>query len=443
MLNIYGEKTGRFCDGINRRDVLKIGGLALGGMSLTDILAAEAQAGIKSSHKAVIMVFLAGGAPHQDMFDLKMDAPAEIRGEFKPIKTNVPGLDICEHMPKMAAMMDKFAVIRSLVGAAGEHAAEVCLSGYSEQQAAQKKAPAVGSVLSRVYGPVERTIPPYVSLSGKMGHMPWSAVGRPGWLGMAHAPVQPDGQVMKDMTLKDVSLSRLADRRRMLEAVDHFRKQVDARVSGQDAITQQAFDILTSRKFVEALDVTKEDPKVRAKYGYGSPQNVDDGGPCWNDQLVVARRLVEAGARCVTLTYGRWDYHGNNFGQCRERLPKLDTALSALVQDLHDRGMDKDVSVIAWGEMGRTPRINKDGGRDHWPQVSAAVLAGGGMRTGQVIGSTNRLGEVADERPVHYHEVFSTLYHCLGLDIRNQSIIDAEDRPQFILDRAEPLRELI
>src|SRR5579871_6496073 len=441
MLTIRGG-GGRFCDGVTRREFLKIGGLAMGGLTLTDLFAAEAKAGIRSSHKAIIMVFLPGGPPHQDMFDLKMDAPSEIRGEFKPIKTNVSGIQICEHMPRIAAMMDKFTIIRSLVGARDEHAASICLSGYTMAETAQNHAPCLGSVLSKLQGPVEKTVPAFVGLSPKMGHMEWADPGDPGFLGLEYSPLKPDGELMNDMVLNGITLDRLADRRRLLTSLDRFRRGADT-LSGMDALNQRAFDLLTSHKLVEALDVTKEDPKLRERYGKGDNKNVDDGGPCWNDQFLIARRLVEAGARCVTLGFGRWDYHDRNFAQCKERLPKLDMAVSALVQDIYDRGLDKDVSVVVWGEFGRSPRINKDAGRDHWPRVSCALLAGGGMRTGQVIGSTNRFGEEPDDRPVHYKDVFATLYRNMGIDIKNTAVNDTLDRPHYLLEDHEPIQELI
>ncbi len=442
MFTIRGDRQ-RFCDGMSRREFLKVGGLALGGLSLTDLLAVEAEAGIRSSHKAIIMVYLPGGPPHQDMFDLKMDAPSEIRGEFKPIPTNVPGIQICEMMPRLAKMMDKFTIIRSLIGARDEHDSHICMSGYTEAETRQNHNPCLGSVLSKLKGPVQKTVPPFVGLSPKMGHMEWADPGDPGFLGLAHGPVRADGPMMQDMVLNGMTLSRLSDRRRLLASLDRFRRTVDGSLQGMDVLHQKAYDLLTSHKLVEALDVTKEDPKVREKYGFGTSENVDDGGPCWNDQFVVARRLVEAGARCVTLAFGRWDYHNDNFKQLKERLPKLDQAVSALVQDLHDRGMDRDVSVVVWGEFGRTPRINKDAGRDHWPRVSCCLLAGGGMRTGQVIGSTNRFGEEPDERPVHYRDVFATLYHNLGIDIKNTPVTDELARPHYLLDGSEPLPELI
>lgn len=449
MLTIRANRnqTG-FCDGISRRDFLKIGGLALGGLSLTDVLALEAKAGIRpsrNSHKAIIMIFLPGGPPHQDMFDLKPDAPADIRGDFKPIKTKVPGIEICEHLPRIAGMMDKFAIIRSLVGARDEHDSHICNGGYTVAESNQNHAPCMGAVISRLQGPVDKTVPPFVGLAPKMGHMPWADPGDAGFLGLEHAPLKPDGELMADMVLKGISLDRLADRKRMLASVDRFRRDVDKldTLKGMDALNQKAFDLLTSSKLVNALDVTKEDPKVRARYGKGSDKPVDDGGPMINDHFLMARRLVEAGARCVTLAYGRWDYHNDNFGQCKARLPMLDQAVSVLVQDIHDRGMDKDVSVVVWGEFGRSPRINKDAGRDHWPRVSCCLLAGGGMKTGQVIGSTNRFGEEPDDRPIDYKDVFATLYRNIGIDLDSMPVPDMAGRPNYLLPGHEPIPELI
>ncbi|HEV3164411.1 MAG TPA: DUF1501 domain-containing protein [Isosphaeraceae bacterium] len=445
MLTLRGPARGNFCDGVSRRDFLKVGGLALGGLSLPQILEAEARAGVGRSHKAIIMVFLPGGPPHQDIFDIKTEAPVEIRGEFKPIATNVPGIEICEHLPRLAQMADKVTIIRSIVGALDEHASDQCLGGYpysvSKQQGGR---PSLGAILSKLEGSVDPAVPPFVGLAPRMGFRMWQNPGDPGYLGLAHAPFTPNGSDLANLTLQGMSLDRLGDRRSLLRSFDNLRKDIDANgsIEGMDAFTRRAFEILTSSKMVEALDVTREDPRLRAKYGYGDMKNVDDGGPCCNDQFLMARRLVEAGVRCVTLAFGRWDYHNNNFGQCRERLPKLDLALSALIEDLHMRGLDKDVSVVVWGEFGRTPRINRDAGRDHWAPVSCALLAGGGMRTGQVIGSTNRLGEVAKDRPVTFQNVFATLYRCLGIDPAT-TVPNHLGRPMYLLDEFEPVHELL
>jgi uncharacterized protein (DUF1501 family) len=444
MLTILG-KGQRYCDGVSRRNFLRIGALGLGGLALPQLLRAEALAGVRSGHKSVIMIYLPGGPSHQDMFDLKMDAPSEIRGEFTPINTNVSGIQICEHMPLIAKTMDKLAIVRSLVGSFGRHDAFQCLTGRSNQSMPAGGWPSLGSVLSKLEGPVDPAVPPFVGLAPKMGHMEWADAGSPGFLGVAHAPFKPDGAGKSDMVLNGVTLDRLADRRALLNSFDRFRRDVDASgaMNGIDAFNQQAFGLLTSSKLVEALDLDREDPKVRARYGKGDPHNRDDGGPKLMEQFLLARRLVEAGARCVTLAFSRWDHHGGNFPALRQDLPMLDQGVSALIEDIYRRGLDKDVSVVVWGEFGRTPQINANGGRDHWPNVSCALLSGGGMKMGQVIGSTDRLGGEAKDRPVQFGEVFATLYHNLGLDVSKTTIPDLTGRPQFLVDGYSPMRELV
>ncbi len=450
MLTILGRGQ-RFCDGLSRRSFLKIGSMAMGGLALPDILRAQAASGQRSSHKAVIMVFLSGGPPHQDMFDLKPDAPVEVRGEFEPIHTNVPGIDICEHLPLMAGMMDKLAIIRSVVGSEGRHAAFQCLTGRPVSNQPQGGWPCFGSHVSKLRGPTNPAVPPFVSLTPKMKAVAWSDPGQPGFLGVGHAPFKPSTDGQGDMVLNGVTLDRLHDRQALLASFDRFRRDADAAgyMRGLDTFNQQAFDILTSSKLVEALDLSREDRRKRDRYGYGSPEpaGYGDAGPLLNDYFVAARRLVEAGARCVTLAYGRWDWHGKphgtTFENARHHLPMLDQAVTALVEDLHERGLDRDVSVIVWGEFGRTPKINANGGRDHWPPVSCALLAGGGMKTGQVIGSTNRLAEYAKDRPVSFQEVFATLYHNLGIDVTTATVRDLTGRPQYLVDGARPIPELI
>jgi hypothetical protein len=394
------------------------------------------------------MIYLSGGPSHQDMYDLKMEAPLEIRGSFRPIQTNVPGIEICEHMPRLAKIMDKVAIIRSLHGCPDQHASDLCLSGYPiGPKGRQDDHPSLGAAVSRLQGPVDPAIPPFAGLTIKTRHAPYSNPGLPGFLGQAHAPFQPDGEGLANMRLNGVSLDELRNRQALLGSFDAFRRQVDNSESlrSVDALTQKAFDVLTSSKLVEALDLEKEDPAVRDRYGRGSadPAFGEDAGPHWLDQFLMARRLVEAGVRCVTLSFGSWDRHGQNFERLPLQLARFDQGITALVEDLHDRGLNEDVSVVAWGEFGRTPRINQGGGRDHWPQVSCGLLAGGGMRMGQVIGSTNRLGEVPHDRPVHYQEVFATLYRQLGIDVNTATIPDNSGRPQYLLDRREPIRELI
>src|SRR6185503_17877448 len=228
MLTIYGGQS-RFCDGVSRRNFLKIGALGLGGLSLPQLLQAEATSGIRHSHKAVIMIFLPGGPSHQDIFDLKIDAPAEVRGEFKPIKTNVSGIEICEHLPQLARLADKYTLIRSMVGALDDHNAFQCLTGRVARNPPPGGWPCLGSVLSKLYGPADSSIPPFVGLSPKMGPVPWSDNGMPGYLGVAHAPFQPNkGGSKDDMVLNGVTLDRLADRKNLLASFDRFRREVDS-----------------------------------------------------------------------------------------------------------------------------------------------------------------------------------------------------------------------
>lgn len=453
MLRIVGSGQ-RHCDGLARRGFLQIGGLALGGLSLPEMLRAEAAtAGIERprkglGHKAIIMIYCSGGPSHQDTFDLKMDAPREYRGEFTPISTNVPGVEICEYFPRLARSMDKFAIIRSLYGGPDQHASDLCMSGYPIAAGKRQSGrPSLGSVISKLQGPTDRAIPPFVGLTIKTRHAPYSNPGYPGFLGAAHAPFQPESQGLADMTLQGVTLNRLRDRKSLLASVDHFRRQFDTNKAIQetDTYTQRAFEVLTSSRLVEAMDLEREDPKLRDRYGRGSsaPAFGEDAGPHWMDQFLMARRLVEAGVRCVTLSFGSWDRHGGNFYKLRRQIPPLDLGVTALVDDLHARGLQDDVSVIVWGEFGRTPRINKGAGRDHWPPASCALLAGGGMRMGQVIGSTNRLAEVPQDRPIHYQNVFATLYRQVGIDPMTATVMDHAGRPHYLLDHREPVHELI
>jgi hypothetical protein len=422
----------------------------MGGLALPQILQAQQQSGVsRPAHKSVIMIFLAGGPPHQDMWDLKPDAPSEIRGELRPIRTNVAGIEICELFPRMAKIMDKLAIIRSMVGANGDHYAYQCLTGRDQRKGIQPKGgwPYIGSILSKLEGAVNPSVPAAVGLSPRTQHRPWGDNGQPGCLGAAYGPFTPEGDEIKaDMVLKDISLSRLRDRKSLLTSFDQFRRQADASgaMDGLDSYQQQAMDVLTSSRLADAFDLSKEDPKTVARYGTGSSKFQDDGPWARMDQFLMARRLVEAGARCVTLSFGRWDWHGKTFDRSRENFPMLDQGVSALVEDLHSRGLDKDVTVVVWGEFGRTPKINADGGRDHWPTVSCAMLAGGGMKTGKVIGATNRWGEHASERPVRFEEVFATLYRNLGINPYATTITDLAGRPHYLLDTDDqPLRELI
>jgi uncharacterized protein (DUF1501 family) len=290
----------------------------------------------------------------------------------------------------------------------------------------------------------------------KTDHQPWGDPGDGGFLGLKHSPFRLVGgkgesSKVENMVLNGISLERLGDRRGLLTALDQFRREADASgaMDGLDAFNQQAIGILTSSALAAALDLSQEDPKLVERYGKGDPNFRADGAPKMTENFLIARRLVEVGARVVSLNFSRWDWHGGNFKRGREDFPMLDNALSALIEDLDQRGMLGDVSVVCWGEFGRTPKINKDAGRDHWPRVSCAMLAGGGIRAGQVIGATNRLGEYATERPTTFQEVAATLYHNLGIDwallgrSENRQF-DLRGRPYYPIDPdVQPMRELV
>jgi hypothetical protein len=457
MLTLLGKASRRngFCDGISRRDFLMVGGSIAGGLTLSSLLRAEALQGVTRRHKSLINIFLPGGPPHQDLWDLKPDAPAEIRGEFKPINTNVPGIQICELLPKLAAMMDKLAVVRSIVDARGPHYAEQCMSPRLDPES-----PSLGAWVSRLEGPSCKEVPPNLALFYRTSHVPWGEPGAGGFLGSSHAPF---GLVTKydpghkadntsglapdpgHLVLRDVSLDRLKGRLDLLKTIDRFQSAASASPlhRERDKFTDQAWNILASPKLVEALDISREDPKVLERYGKGNPAYNADSAPRVTENLLVARRLIEAGARVVSLNFSRWDWHNDNFGQGRTEFPLLDNSVSALVQDLHERGMEKDVSVIVWGEFGRTPTINSAAGRDHWPRVNSALLACGGMKTGQVIGATDKhAGEVVD-RPVTFGDIHATLLHNLGID-PHVSIPDAQGRLQRPVNpEAQPIAELV
>jgi len=448
MLTILGDRTETFCDGLPRRSFLQIGGLALGGMSLPQILRAEAASGVRSNHKGIINIFLPGGPPHQDMWDLKVEAPKEIRGPFQPIATSVPGIEICEEFPLLAGMADKFVFVRSIVGAAVGHAAFQCQTGHGNRGPQPAGGwPAIGSVLSKMLGPTQASVPPFVGLCAPTKFKRWGDPGHPGFLGISHAPFKPNAESRENMTLNGVTLDRLRDRQRVLTSLDRFRREADIgrKMEGIDAFNEQALGILTSSKLAEALDVEREDTKLRDRYGRGTATRQSDGAQKLLDHFLVARRLIQSGVRCVTLAFSRWDWHGGNFTRARQDFPMLDQGVTALIEDLERRDMLDDVTVVVWGEFGRTPKINERAGRDHWPGVSCALLAGGGMRTGQVIGATNRLGEYPTQRPVHFQDVFATMYHNMGIDVRHLTLNDLQGRPQYLVDndRYGVMQELV
>ena len=426
MFTVWGSKQ-RFCDGINRRSFLKIGAFGAG-LTLADVLRSRAHAsgmGTPTSHKAAIMIYLPGGPSHMDMYDLKPEAPVEYRGEFKPINTNVPGIQICEHMPLQARMFDKLAVIRSIV-TVDEHSDSMVMTGYSENTNRVQHHPSFGSVVSRLRGSLNPDLTPFVSLRGL-------SIGcEPGYLGVAHRAFTPSGPGLQNLQLPNgIELQRSDDRRHLLNTFDTVRRDLDATgaMRGMDAFTQRAFDMVSSGAVRRALDLSREEPRVRDQY-----RGLDD--------FLRARRLVEAGVGCVTLAIGGWDTHGQNFETLRRQLPQVDRGIAALVSDLCDRGMDKDVVTIMWGEFGRTPRVNNTAGRDHWAPVMSAMIAGGGFKMGQAIGSSSARGEYPRDRRCTPSNVLSTIYQMMGID-PSITFPNNSGRPMYVLDEREPITELI
>ncbi|WP_029630317.1 DUF1501 domain-containing protein [Zavarzinella formosa] len=428
MLNVLGPAS-RFCDHVSRRNFLQVGAWSLGGLTLPGLMKAEAAAKTRS-HKSIIVVYLSGGLSHQDTFDLKPNAPAEVRGEFKPINTNVPGIQVGELLPMMSRCADKMTLVRSIVGLADEHSSWQNMCGVGMDTAKREQKPHFGCVVAKTQGAVDPLIPPFVDLFPTMQHKPYNSP-HTGKLGRSAAAVKVDGDEVSVMKNLSVSADQLQDRKSLLAMMDQARRSADQ--SGMtETFHSKAFDVLTSSKLVDALDVSKESMAVRERYGRGSNKHLGDGAPMWNDQLLMARRLVEAGARVVTVAYGFWDTHGQNFRHLKQHMPLFDRGISALIEDIYSRGLDEEVTVLVWGEFGRTPKINKDAGRDHWARVNGAIFAGGGMKVGQVIGSTDSVAAVAKDDPIPYPNVLATAYHALGMD-PHAMVYDIANRPTPIL----------
>jgi hypothetical protein len=435
---------------LTRRSFLRVGALALSGLTLGDVLRlrAEAPAPGTPRQKSVIMIHLSGGPSHLDMYDMKPAAPSEYRGEFHPTKTNVSGLEICELMPRQAKIADKFSILRG-VQLAHLHTANEFYSGYPWQDSprasvpGEAQRPALGSVVSRWRGGGS-AIPPYVSLDNKSD---WH---RAYYAGLEHEPFRVGGGNSREpldnlRRARGVSSPRVESRTDLLHAFDTFRRDLDRNGTAQgiDAFQARALHMVASGKVRNAFDLGKEPDKVRAWYGQGRVKHGTHPGPV----LLQARRLVEAGVSVVTACVfgaGPWDTHRHNFIMLRELLPPLDQALSALILDLEMRGLLPDVAVLMGGEFGRTPRIGDvtPDGRSHWPEAGFLWVAGGGLKTGQVIGATDARGERVIGFPIRMQNVLATLYHVLGIDPAT-TLPDYNGRPQYVLEDRQPVTELL
>ena len=437
---------------------------------MADLLRAESAAGVGSSHKAVIHLHLDGGPPQMDLIDPKPDAPAEIRGPFTSIPTKLDGLQLTELLPKVAGIADRFVFLRSLVGSAGRHDGFQCQSGHDPKSLASIGGrPALGCVTEKLLGPGPNDSPAFVDLM--QGRPLARNSARPGFLGTSFKPFRPDishlfrrelekgmqgelvrlGENHRDSLalVEGLSPERLDLRLRILNRFDKVRARLDnsGSMEAADAFTQRAVSILTSGKVAEALDLSREDPRVLERYTPVAPilgkQSTTSDSPLAARKLLIARRLVEAGVRCVSVSLSDFDTHSDNFPRMRHLGPILDHALWALVTALEERGMLEDVTILAWGEFGRTPKVNSKGGRDHWPQASMGIMAGGGMNVGQVIGSTDKTASTVTSRPLQYRDVIATLYHNLGIDCSSATVTDFSGRPRYLLDDASPIRELV
>ena len=440
----------------SRRDALRVGALSFAGLSLADVTRLQAASQSGRRQKSVIMIFLNGGPPHLDMYDMKPDLPAEYRGEFQPIDTNVPGMQICELMPQQAKIADKFAVVRG-VEFVHLHSGHEFYSGYGWQETPKvvrprsKQRPALGSVLSRLRE--SAPVPPYVSLRNQEQ---WE---RAYYLGQEHEPFRVGGnsqpESRQNMKLQGgIDALRLTRRSGLRKEFDALRKRVEETTASRalDAFQQRALEVVTSGRVRDAFDVDKEPAEVRERYGQQSfavRNQVCNKAEYYQAEhpgrsLLQARRLIEAGVSVVTFCMGAWDTHRYNFETLRQLLPPLDQAVSTLILDLEERGLLDDTIVMLGGEFGRAPRIGDvtPDGRGHWPSAGFIWMAGGGLNTGRIIGATDARGERSTGKPIRMERVLATLYHALGIDPA-LTFPDFNGRPQYIIEDREPIEGLL
>lgn len=459
MFRIEAGTSGRYCDGLNRRSFVQLGMAGMGAVGLPQLLQAKeesANQGLSRKDTSVILIWLDGGPGHMDLYDLKPDAPAEYRGIWNPIRTNVEGMEISELFPLQARCADKFSIVRSLHHDNGDHftAGHFMLTGRGGASGADTpgKAPFVGSVATKMTGPRQPGMPPYVAVPYGM------SIGlRPGYfganyLGVANNPFETDGdpnnasfKVQNIEMPGGMSIDRLENRTSLARQFDRLRRDIDSRgtLEAMDRFDQQAFELVAGASARKAFDISQEDPRMRDRYGRHS----------WGQSTLLARRLVEAGTTFVTVHLGGWDHHWDLKTGMERYLPMVDSLTSALFEDLEQRGLSDKVMVMLCGEFSRTPRMNNGGnggpplsmgtpGRDHWGNAMFCLMGGGGIRGGQIVGSTNRLGEVPQDRPVTPPDIHHTMFRVLGID-PHVNFLNHSGRPVPALEPGSVIEELL
>jgi hypothetical protein len=441
MLNLWGSKTRTECTGINRRDFLRVGALGATGLMLPDLLrlrSAAAEAGQPTRDTSVIWLWLGGGPTHVETFDPKMSAPAEFRSMIGSVQTSVPGLHLGGLFPQMGRMADKMAFVRSFAHGNSGHAGgtHYVMTGvdHPPADAGQPQIrPSMGSIAARVRGANSASgLPTYVRLSGLYGDGPH-------WLGSAYAPFDTSGQARNNININQ-PLDRIGDRRALLRHFDTVNRNIDrsGTMAGLDAFDQQANDLLMGRAR-DAFDVEREDPRIRDRYTNGTAG--------LGANLLLARRLCEAGAGFVTLNYANssqgWDMHSDMLPQLRQACPPMDRAIAVFLHDLEQLGLSEKILLVITGEFGRTPRINGSAGRDHWGPLCTLALAGGGLRMGQAVGDSSARAEVPRTTPIQPKDLMATIFHVLGVNPQTQ-YQDQTGRPTYLLpEGARAIAELV
>lgn len=437
----------------SRRNFLQAGALGVGGLGLADLLRLRADGAVRSNttDHSVILLWLSGGPGHMETWDPKPRAPAEYRGPLGAIETALPGVQFGELMPEEAQLAEHLAIVRSVNHGSGDHTKgnHWMLTGFegpafnAPDNQVQRR-PALGAAVARVRGPNRPAMPPYVAVPNLRGGTDnlfhYASYLGGGWnpFVVNSDPNDASFGVKNLVRPADLTLERLADRRQLVAQFDQTRARWDGIVSDLDAHNQAAFELLTSTQVRDAFDIGAESPELRDRYGRHT----------FGQSALMARRLVERGVSFVTVNCVPWDHHGSP-GQfkteegARKLIPPLDRAIGALVRDLLDRGLYDKTLIVAMGEFGRTPRMNANAGRDHWGAVFSVLFGGGGMRMGQVIGGSDGRGERVTERPFDPQDVAATIYHHLGIDARGVVFHDRLNRPMPLLDRGEPIRELV